>query len=114
MTPPTGADDGMLIDDAVFEACPDVADVAVVRPGVNVGGSGANAPSMQRSAQSAYKTGSKRVMVVCEEAAAEAKKGVSMPWWCSISPLVEAAGRSSNDRSYRLFKSMRCSAEVEM
>lgn len=73
--PPAGADDGMLADVGWLLVCvPDpVADVAALdRPGVNVGGSGANAPSMHSSAQKAKKNGKTRVIALC-------RRG----WWSS-------------------------------
>lgn len=57
--PPAGADDGMLTDVAVALPC---AFDEAARLGVTEGGSGAKAPSMQRSAQSARKKGSTRIM----------------------------------------------------
>lgn len=63
--PPAGADDGMLTEVGDAEACAPVpeAGAEVERPGVNEGGSGAKAPSMQRSAQRAKKKGRMRVML---------------------------------------------------
>ena len=55
---PAGADDGMLIEVGVPVATVDES------PGVTEGGSGANASSMQRSAQSARTTGRMRVMAL--------------------------------------------------
>lgn len=59
--PPAGADEGMLMLDA--DACVDEAWFDD-RPGVNVGGSGAKAPSMHKSAQKASMRGSGRNMAM--------------------------------------------------
>ena len=59
--PPAAADEGMLTLDA--DACVDEAWFDD-RPGVNVGGSGAKAPSMHRSAQKASMRGSGRNMAM--------------------------------------------------
>lgn len=67
--PPTGAEDGMLIELApvlVACACDPGPGWAVGKPGVKAGGSGANAPSRQISAQIAHKNGSIRVIVALE------------------------------------------------
>lgn len=56
VTPPAGAEEGMLMDVAVLEGADDPAPEeagAVERPGVKAGGSGAKAESMQRSAHRA-------------------------------------------------------------